>query len=96
MQITVPVQSSNSGGPVLDANGQVKGVAVAKLSDAYTMQTTGSLLQNVNFAVKGAVAREFLADTGIAYRTASPVGQIGTEAVASQAQGFTVFVECYR
>lgn len=96
MQITVPIQPGNSGGPVLDANGQVKGVAVAKLSDAYTMQATGSLPQNVNFAVKGTVARDFLEDTGTAYQSTPPAGRLGTEAIARQAQGFTVFVECYR
>jgi S1-C subfamily serine protease len=96
MQITVPVQPGNSGGPVLGADGQVRGIAVAKLSDAYTMRATGSLPQNVNFAVKGAVARDFLTDTGTPHHSAPPAGRLSTEAIARQAQGYTVFVECYR
>jgi serine protease Do len=93
MQITVPIQPGNSGGPVLDAAGQVKGVAVAKLSDAYTMQATGSLPQNLNFAVKGAVARAFLTDTGTPHQSAPPAAAL-TPAIAQQAQGYTVLVEC--
>jgi S1-C subfamily serine protease len=96
MQITVPIQPGNSGGPVLDAQGRVKGVAVGKLSDSYTMRTVGVVPQNVNFAVKGAVVRDFLTDTGIPHQSAPPAGRLSTEAIARQAQGFTVFVECYR
>ncbi|MCH8622346.1 ABC transporter substrate-binding protein [Undibacterium sp. TS12] len=51
LQISTPIQSGNSGGPLLDNHGAVIGVITSKLSDEYMMQK-GSIAQNVNFAVK--------------------------------------------
>jgi S1-C subfamily serine protease len=52
-QISVPVQSGNSGGPLVDGDGNVIGVVVYMLSEEVTYQLTGNLPQNVNYAVKG-------------------------------------------
>jgi len=51
-QITVPLQSGNSGGPILNASGEVIGVATSKLNAAYVFQWTGDLPENVNYAIK--------------------------------------------
>jgi S1-C subfamily serine protease len=51
-QISVPVQTGNSGGPLVDKNGNVVGVVVARLSDIGTLIETGGLPQNVNYAIK--------------------------------------------
>jgi hypothetical protein len=53
-QISVPIQSGNSGGPLVDDRGQVIGVVAAKLNAAKVFQWTGDLPQNVNYAVKSA------------------------------------------
>ena len=53
-QISVPVQSGNSGGPLFDENGNVVGIVVAKLNEAFMAKHTGDLPQNVNYAVKSA------------------------------------------
>ncbi len=55
-QITAAIHSGNSGGPVLDADGAVVGVATEKLSDAYLAEKTGEIPQNINFAVKSTYA----------------------------------------
>ena len=52
MQITVPVQGGNSGGPLVDAAGNVLGLVVAQLNAATIFEYTGDIPQNVNFAVK--------------------------------------------
>jgi len=55
LQITVPVNPGNSGGPVLDAHGRWVAVASHKLSDSYGLATTGQTPQGINFAVKGSL-----------------------------------------
>ena len=58
-QISVPVQTGNSGGPLLDENGNLVGVVVSKLG-LKAAKLTGDLPQNVNYAVKGAYALALL------------------------------------
>ncbi len=59
-QISVPVQPGNSGGPLLDEQGQVIGVVIAKLDEILTARATGSLPQNVNYALKSSLVLSFL------------------------------------
>lgn len=59
-QISVPVQPGNSGGPLLDVNGNIMGIIVAILDAKSAFDITGSLPQNVNYAVKGAYAQALL------------------------------------
>ena len=59
-QISVPVQPGNSGGPLLDLSGNILGVIVAILDAKTAFDISGSLPQNVNYAVKGAYAQALL------------------------------------
>lgn len=51
-QISVPVQPGNSGGALLDDDGNVVGIIVALLNAETAFKVTGSLPQNVNYALK--------------------------------------------
>lgn len=53
LQITLPINPGNSGGPVLDVNGRWIAVASHKLNDLYSLSTSESIPQGINFAVKG-------------------------------------------
>jgi S1-C subfamily serine protease len=52
MQVTVPVQPGNSGGPLVDERGEVVGVMIARAAELPFLKQTGTLPQNVNFASK--------------------------------------------
>lgn len=51
-QVSVAIQPGNSGGPLLDYQGNVVGLIQAKLNDVNTLIETGAIPQNVNYALK--------------------------------------------
>jgi len=56
MQISVPVHPGNSGGALINESGEVVGVVVATASTLPFLRETGTLPQNVSWAVKAAFA----------------------------------------
>ncbi|WP_225029355.1 S1C family serine protease [Xinfangfangia pollutisoli] len=65
VMITAPVQPGNSGGPLLNKKGAVIGVVVARVDDMAILEETGSLPQNMNFAVPSGPLLTFLAQNRI-------------------------------
>ncbi len=96
-QISAPVQQGNSGGPLLDRQGNVIGVIVSKLNAARIAQRTGDIPQNVNFAVKGSEAVDFLRRNGVTpVMRESPGAERPTVEIGEQAHPSTVFIRCER
>jgi uncharacterized protein len=96
LQVSAPVQPGNSGGPLLDAGGNVIGVVSAKLNALGTAMVTGDIPQNVNFAIKAGVVRNFLDANGVDYRTTAETRELKTADVGDRAKKFTLFIECRR
>lgn len=96
IQITAPVQPGNSGGPVVDTSGNVVGIAVAKLNAVALARVTGDVAQNVNFAIKASVARDFLDANNVAYATAKSGHAMETADLADRMKAYTVQVLCDR
>jgi S1-C subfamily serine protease len=58
-QVSSPIQTGNSGGPVLNSQGEVVGIVIEK------MQLAGNeLVQNVNFVLKSAYVNAFVQGAG--------------------------------
>ena len=91
------MQPGNSGGPLLDRQGNVLGVVVSKLNAAGIAARTGDIPQNVNFAVKGSEAVEFLRRAGVPPLMAQSTGPERSAAeVGEQVHRSTVFIRCER
>lgn len=66
-QISTPVQPGNSGGALMDEEGRVVGIVAAGLNAIRAAISTGSIPQNVNYAVKSGVIAAFLDANGVGY-----------------------------
>ncbi|WP_158000848.1 MULTISPECIES: serine protease [unclassified Pseudoalteromonas] len=66
-QIDSPIQPGNSGSPVVNDQGVVIGIASASLNQSAAIKATGTLAQNVNYAVKIAYALSMLINHGVDY-----------------------------
>lgn len=95
-QISAPVQPGNSGGPVLDASGNVVGVVVSKLNALKAAAITGDVPQNINFAVSLLSLRNFLDAHDVPYRSAPSTRKLATSDVAEIAKPYTAYIECFR
>jgi len=96
LQLSAPVQPGNSGGPLLDRNGNVVGVVTSTLNGAFLAVSTGALPQNVNFAIKSSVVASFLEANHVAYATGEPSVPLSPADVGDIARRFTMRVECLR
>ena len=95
MQITAPIQPGNSGGPVLDMSGNVVGVVSAKINELAVAKATGSLPQNINFAIKSLTLQQFLDTHEVDYKTKNSETKLETADIAEEAKKYTVQVNCY-
>ncbi len=59
-QVDVPIQPGNSGGPLLDDEGEVVGVVMGTLDPSVLGRVAGFVPQNVNYALKSERVQRFL------------------------------------
>ena len=59
-QISIPIQSGNSGGPLFNQKGEVVGIVSSSLDSANTFQIFGNAPQNVNFSIKSNFVKNLL------------------------------------
>src|SRR6185295_14488211 len=95
LQMTAPVQTGNSGGPLLDQSGLIIGIVVSKLNALKIALATGDFPQNVNFAINGAVSKSFLDAHNIKYETGNPGKRLEPADIGENAKRFTLLLQCY-
>jgi len=94
-QISTPVQAGNSGGPLLDRDGNVVGIVAAKLNALKLASEGGDLPQNVNFAVKTTMLVNFLDANRIAYLPATAAEKpLEPADLADRAKAMSLFIAC--
>jgi S1-C subfamily serine protease len=93
-QISAQIHPGNSGGPVLDRNGNVVGVVVATLNTMAVAERTGIVAQNVNFAIKGRTALSFLDANSVKPSASVSSAQLESAELADRAKSFTVKILC--
>lgn len=96
LQISAPIQPGNSGGPLFDGTGRIAGVVVATLDTVRLARAIGVVPENLNFAIKGSEARQFLAANGVSVETAERGQDLSTAAIAEHATKMTVRLECWK
>jgi TPR repeat protein len=97
LQIDVPVQSGNSGGPLLDERGEVVGVVVSKLNALRVAQITGDIPQNVNFAVRLEPLRALLERHQVPVEAPPARARVkDRQSIAEEARAYTTAVLCER
>ena len=94
IQIDAALQPGNSGGPIIDENGNVVGVAVAKLDLEKSIESFGVVPENVNFGIKLSSLKTFLEDNNVNYVTGfqRPIKNSALGKLASEA---TVLLSCW-
>jgi len=94
LQISAPVQPGNSGGPLFDTSGQIVGVVTGKVDALRIAVATGNIPENINFAIKTGVLRDFLDNSVVPYQTAEPKGELKTTDIAGNARPYTMLISC--
>ncbi|MGX1318036.1 S1-C subfamily serine protease [Bradyrhizobium sp. USDA 377] len=94
LQISAPIQPGNSGGPLFDTTGQIVGVVTGKIPALRIAAATGNIPENINFAIKTGVLRDFLDNSVVSYQTAEPKSELKTTDIAGNARPYTMLISC--
>ena len=94
LQISAPIQSGNSGGPLLDGSGRVIGIVVAKLDALLAAKVLKDIPQNVNFAIKSDLALTFMNAHGIDAVMSEQTSVLEPTTIAERAKAIAVMVQC--
>ena len=70
------------------------GVVSAKLNAVRVHEMTGDVPQNVNFAIKAALARGFLEAAGVEYQSRITRAARTAADIATEARDFVIKIEC--
>jgi S1-C subfamily serine protease len=91
-QISSPVQPGNSGSPMVNQKGVVIGIASASLNQSAAIKSTGTMAQNVNYALKISYALPTLIKHGVDYIESSKQKALAKTELIESISGSVVLV----
>jgi S1-C subfamily serine protease len=94
-QVNSAIQPGNSGGPLVDENGLVIGVAVSTLSTNRFSQVTGTNAQSMNYGIRGQIVEAFLLENGILAEKARADGRQDLREIARTVTPLVTPILCY-
>ena len=94
-QVSAPVNSGNSGGPVFDSSGNIVGVVVSKINQDKAKEVLGEEVSGASFAIKSSIVRDFLDVSNVDYDVAKSDNELSNADIVDKAKNFTVLVECF-
>ncbi|MDB5284297.1 MAG: hypothetical protein JWO06_3372 [Bacteroidota bacterium] len=93
LQISVPIQPGNSGGPLFNEKGDVVGITTSTLNPFYTAKFGNSIPQNVNYAVKADYVKAVIKP--YADKPSNVISDKGTKEKVNLLSHFTCRVKVY-
>jgi S1-C subfamily serine protease len=95
-QISNPLQPGNSGGPLFNLKGELVGIVVPSLNAAYFLYNTGTVPQNVNFAIKSDYLRTLMksSDIKITYNVTKENNELKVENLVEKIDKYIFMIVC--
>ena len=98
-QMDAAIQSGNSGGPVINESGDVVGMSVAALNSSAVFEETGTMPQNVNYAIKASTLKQFLDANNAEYELSEDswfsFGSASNSEINKKIDAAAVYLSCY-
>jgi len=94
LQISVPIQTGNSGGPLVNMEGKVVGIVTSKVNAVKMFKWTGDLPQNINYGIKISYLQGLLSSVSPKKRidTIRPFRYASVEELAKKIKGSVLII----